>query len=39
MLQAVKTVQPALEDFYGSLGDEQKAQFNRIGALSAAPRY
>jgi hypothetical protein len=39
MLQAVKTVQPTLEDFYGALSDEQKAQFNRIGAPPAAPRY
>jgi hypothetical protein len=38
MLQAVTTVQPALDDFYGSLSDEQKAQFNRIGAPPAAPR-
>ena len=28
MLEAVKTVRPALEDFYASLSDEQKAQFN-----------
>ena len=32
MLQAVKTVQPALENFYGSLSDEQKARFNQLGA-------
>jgi hypothetical protein len=38
MLQAVTTVRPALDDFYGSLNDEQKAQFNRIGAPPAAPR-
>jgi hypothetical protein len=31
MLRAVRTVQPALEKFYGSLGDEQKEQFNRLG--------
>src|SRR5262245_59968966 len=30
MLRAVQTVQPALEKFYGSLGDEQKEQFNRL---------
>jgi len=30
MLQALATVQPALEKFYGSLSDEQKAQFNRL---------
>ena len=26
----VQTVQPALENFYGSLGDEQKERFNRL---------
>lgn len=31
MLRAVQTVQPALENFYGSLGDEQKERFNRLG--------
>jgi hypothetical protein len=31
MLQAVKTVRPALNDFYGSLTDEQKARFEAIG--------
>ncbi len=31
MLQAVKTVRPALEQFYSSLTDEQKARFNTIG--------
>jgi hypothetical protein len=30
MLEALATVQPALERFYGSLSDEQKARFNRI---------
>ena len=30
MLQAVQLVRPALDDFYGSLTDEQKAQFNGI---------
>jgi hypothetical protein len=38
MLLAVNTVLPALEDFYGSLSDEQKARFNRIGAPPAGPR-
>jgi LTXXQ motif family protein len=28
---AVKNVRAALEDFYNSLSDEQKAQFNMIG--------
>jgi hypothetical protein len=31
MLQAVKTVHTALDDFYGKLSDEQKAQFEAIG--------
>ena len=31
MLQAVTTVQTALNDFYGSLSDEQKARFEAIG--------
>jgi len=29
-LQALDVVQPALERFYGSLSDEQKARFNRL---------
>ena len=41
MLQAVKTVRAALDDFYGKLSDEQKAQFEAIGprrtALSNPP--
>jgi hypothetical protein len=41
MLQAVKSVRAALDDFYGKLSDEQKAQFEAIGpartALSDAP--
>jgi hypothetical protein len=32
MLEAIKLVQPALESFYGSLSDEQKARFNQLGA-------
>jgi hypothetical protein len=31
MLQAVKTVRSALNDFYGALNDEQKARFEAIG--------
>jgi LTXXQ motif family protein len=31
MLQAVKSVHLALNDFYGSLNDEQKAKFDAIG--------
>jgi hypothetical protein len=30
MLQAVQTVEPALQQFYGSLSDEQKERFNRL---------
>ena len=29
-VQAVKTVRPALQDFYASLNDEQKARFNTM---------
>jgi hypothetical protein len=32
---AVKTIEPALKDFYASLSDEQKARFNVIRTLSA----
>jgi hypothetical protein len=31
MLQAVKTVRTALDAFYATLSDEQKAQFEAIG--------
>jgi hypothetical protein len=31
MLQAIKTVRVAMNDFYGSLTDEQKADFDAIG--------
>jgi hypothetical protein len=37
-LDAVKTVRPALEAFYGSLSDEQKARFNEIGPEIAERR-
>jgi hypothetical protein len=30
MFQAVQTVEPVLEKFYGSLSDEQKERFNRL---------
>ena len=36
MLQAVKLVRPALEDFYATLSDEQKAQFEAIGPKRTA---
>ena len=32
MLQALDAAQPALAKFYGSLSDEQKARFDRLGA-------
>jgi hypothetical protein len=32
MLDAIKQVRPALDDFLGTLSDEQKAQFETIGA-------
>ncbi len=32
MQQAIETVRPALTKFYGSLNDEQKARFDRLGA-------
>jgi LTXXQ motif family protein len=36
MLKAVKNVRAVLDDFYLSLGDEQKAQFNEIGRQRSA---
>jgi LTXXQ motif family protein len=36
MLQAVKLVRPALDDFYSTLSDEQKAQFEAIGPKRTA---
>jgi len=36
MLQAVKQVRAALEDFYATLDDEQKAQFEAIGPRRSA---
>ena len=32
MLEAIKIVEPALDNFYASLSDEQKARFNKIGS-------
>ena len=37
MLQAVKMVRAELDDFYGKLNDEQKAQFEAIGPARAGP--
>jgi hypothetical protein len=31
MVDAAKTVKPALDGFYASLSNEQKARFDRIG--------
>jgi hypothetical protein len=36
VLQGVKTMQPALERFYKSLNDEQKAHFNLLGTQEPA---
>ena len=36
ILAAVQTVRGPLNDFYGSLSDEQKAQFNAIGRTRPA---
>jgi len=38
MLTAVKSVRSALNDFYDTLNDEQKAQFNTIGRSRTAQR-
>ena len=37
MLQAVKMVRAGLDDFYGKLNDEQKAQFEAIGPARSGP--
>jgi hypothetical protein len=31
MIRAAKVIQPALQDFYGSLNDDQKSRFNTLG--------
>jgi hypothetical protein len=31
MANAIKLIRPALESFYASLNDEQKARFNMMG--------
>jgi LTXXQ motif family protein len=36
LLNAVETVQPALQDFYNSLGDDQRARFNTMGRQLSA---
>ncbi len=35
MIDAGSTVRPALEEFYASLNDEQKAKLNRLGRETA----
>jgi hypothetical protein len=35
--EAVRTMQPALTEFYGSLSDEQKAHFNSLRSASRPP--
>jgi hypothetical protein len=35
MLDAAETVQPALEEFYAALSNEQKARFNSLGRREA----
>jgi hypothetical protein len=35
MMEAANIVRPALDEFYGSLGDEQKAKLNRLGPDTA----
>jgi hypothetical protein len=37
MVDAAKTLQPALNDFYGSLTNEQKAAFNTLGREAQRP--
>ena len=36
--EAIQTVKPALQPFYNSLNDEQKARFNEIGQQLGQPR-
>jgi hypothetical protein len=38
MIEAGNTVRPALEGFYASLSNEQKARFNRLGRNTAQSR-
>jgi hypothetical protein len=35
MIEAANTVRPALEEFYGSLDNEQKARLNQLGRNGA----
>ena len=36
--EAIQTVKPALQAFYNSLNDEQKARFNEVGPQLGQPR-
>jgi hypothetical protein len=38
MLSAAQAIRPALEEFYASLDDEQKAKFNRLNRVAAQSR-
>jgi hypothetical protein len=38
MLQGVRTVRPALEDFYASLDNDQRARFNTLGRQLSSSR-
>ncbi len=38
MLEAVRTVKPALDDFYSALSDEQKARLNALEPINVADR-
>jgi hypothetical protein len=38
MLDAITTVQAPLKEFYGSLNDAQKAQFNAVGRPGSRSR-
>jgi hypothetical protein len=39
MLRAINIVQPALQNFYGSLNEEQKERFNRAISRSTISRF
>jgi hypothetical protein len=39
MVQAVKTLRPALDKFYSALSDEQKARFNTMGLGTGSGRH
>jgi hypothetical protein len=35
MSKAIRIVEPALQNFYGLLTDEQKARFNQLGSTGS----